>query len=74
VTFNGIGNFPGGADPNQSTVVKKKTAGGRALNQAEKLSKALKACHADKRAKKRKACEATARRKYGVAKKAVKKK
>ena len=53
--------------PPKPAVVKKKTA---AQLKAEKLSKALKACHADKRAKKRKACEVAARRKFGPAKKA----
>jgi hypothetical protein len=65
ITFHGRGNFPA------AVKVVKKTA---AQLKAEKLSKALKACHADKRAKKRKACEVAARRRYGASKKAVKKK
>jgi hypothetical protein len=63
VTFNGTGNFPAP----KPAVIKKKSA---AQLKAEKLSKALKACHADKRAKKRKTCESAARRKYGSSKKA----
>jgi hypothetical protein len=58
-------------EPAKPTTVVKQTA---AQLKAEKLSKALKACHADKRAKKRMACEAAARHKYGSSKKAVKKK
>ncbi len=62
VTYNGVGNFQ--APPPKATV--------KSLSRAQKLARALKACHA-KKAKKRSRCEATARKRYGPAKRAVKK-
>jgi hypothetical protein len=64
-TFNGVGNFPAGLTSSPPST--KKTA---AQLRAEKLTAALKKCHA-KRGKKRAACESAARHKYGVAKKAA---
>jgi hypothetical protein len=57
--------------PPPPAVVKPKTA---AQIKAEKLAKALKACHKYKKKSKRKACEKQAKRKYGAAKAAKRKK
>lgn len=57
-TFSG----PGNSTP-PSPTVKGKTA---AQLRAEKLAKALKACHRDKRKAKRRACEKAAHRRYGA--------
>jgi hypothetical protein len=57
-TFQG----PGNPSPPPPVKPKPKTA---AQIKAEKLAKALKACHAKKNKAKRKACEKQARKKYG---------
>jgi hypothetical protein len=54
-TYNGVGNLA-------SSSAKPKAA---ALTRAQKLSKALEACHVKKKKKARVTCEATARKKYG---------
>jgi hypothetical protein len=64
-TFSGQGNV--GSPP--APTVKPKTA---AQIRAEKLTKALKACHTKKNKKKRIACEKTAHNKYGATKSAKK--
>jgi hypothetical protein len=66
VTFNGIGNFPGGAGSNKS-VVKPKP-----LTKAQKLANALKVCKKDKSKVKRATCEKQAKQKYAPAKKTKK--
>jgi len=45
----------------------------KALTRAQKLAKALKACHKDKNKAKRASCEKSARKKYGLVKKKKKK-
>jgi hypothetical protein len=67
-TLGGAGNPPAPPAP------KPKAKGGRALNRAQKLAKALKVCHhKDKRNKsKRERCERAAHRKYGPVKKSRK--
>jgi len=47
---------------------------GKTLTRAQKLAAALKACHRDKNKGKKATCETAAKRKYGVVKKATKKK
>jgi hypothetical protein len=69
LTFTGPGNPPFG--PSKPPTPKPKTA---AQIRAQKLAKALKACHRDKRHNKRRACERTAHRKYGPLKAAKKSK
>jgi hypothetical protein len=56
--YDGPGNL---APPPPPTVVKPK-----AEKKAQKLAKALKACHKDKKKKKRQACEKSAHRAYGA--------
>jgi hypothetical protein len=58
-TFNGVGNFP---PPNIATTKPK------ALTNAQKLAKALKACRAKRNKRKRKSCEDQARSKYAPSK------
>ncbi|MCL2769692.1 MAG: hypothetical protein FWD42_06225 [Solirubrobacterales bacterium] len=65
VTFNGVGNFEATATA-KGAVRKRRSA---AQVRAEKLAKALKACHGRPR-KRRAACEASARRAYGPRSKA----
>jgi hypothetical protein len=62
-TLSGSGNLP--PPPVEKLVVKP-------LTRAQKLAKALKACHTKANKKKRKACEATARKDYGPVHKAKK--
>ncbi len=47
---------------------------GKTLTRAQKLAAALKVCHRDKSKGKKATCETAAKRKYGVVKKATKKK
>jgi DNA-binding beta-propeller fold protein YncE len=68
VTFNGVGNFPGGGAPNPPLVPKPKS-----LTRAQKLANALKACKKDKRKTKRQSCEKQAKQKYGPSKTKAKK-
>jgi hypothetical protein len=58
-TFAGAGNLPASASP----AVKAKA---KPLTRAQKLAKALKACHTDGRRVKRRSCEKEAQRKYGA--------
>lgn len=57
VTFTGLGNFAAPA-PAKVTV--------KSLTRAQKLARALKACHKDKRKTRRTRCEAAAKRRYGA--------
>ena len=59
-------------NPEAPVVSKSKTVGGRALNHAGKLAKALKACSKDRVKTKRAGCEKQAKAKYGASKKARK--
>ncbi len=65
-TFNGVGNFP---PPPPPPVVKNRTA---AQIRAEKLTRALKACHKIKKRSKRANCEKQAHKQVGAAKRAKK--
>ena len=64
VTFSGVGNFPPPVEPAPAAKSKPKA---KALTRAQKLAKALKACHKEKGAK-RTSCEASARKRFGQAK------
>ncbi|HST33080.1 MAG TPA: hypothetical protein VLJ80_06115 [Solirubrobacteraceae bacterium] len=59
LTLSGAGNLPPSAP----------AAKPKPLTRAQKLAKALSACHKDKRKKKRRACEAQARKRFGPVKK-----
>jgi hypothetical protein len=66
-TFSGPGNSPtNGVLPNKTK------APAKPLTRAQKLAKALKACHKLKKKKKRVACERLARKQYGAKSKAKK--
>jgi DNA-binding beta-propeller fold protein YncE len=58
VTFNGVGNFP---LPPAGTVVEARS---KRLTRAQKLAKALRACHAKRGRSSRARCEARARKRY----------
>ena len=66
VTFEGVGNFP---PPVSAPAVKTKE---KTLTRAQKLAKALKACHAKQSKAKRGVCEAQARKRYGASVKSKK--
>jgi hypothetical protein len=62
-----------GAKINESTAISVTgCAKTKALTRAQKLARALKACHKDRSKVKRKACETLARKKYGVGRKSKK--
>ena len=61
--FSGPGNLITPPPPGETPVAK---PAGKPLTNAQKLTKALKACHKDKRKSKRTSCERTARKKYGA--------
>lgn len=63
VTFTGVGNFPASKPP----AAKRKAA---TPTRAERLAKALKACHAKQSRHRRAACESQARKRYGPPRKA----
>jgi hypothetical protein len=63
-TLSGAGNLS--PSPSATTGPQPKTAGGRALNSAEKLAIALKACRKKHSRRQRNACERSARKRYPV--------
>jgi DNA-binding beta-propeller fold protein YncE len=67
VTFNGIGNFP---PPPARKVVEGKS---KRLTKAQKLAKALRACHTKRGGSQRRRCDARARARYASAARAKRK-